>query len=65
MVRAYAPDSKEQLTTGRSFFDACDGISVLSASGCLLPSSFSSEEGRVLVATSTTLLVRTYRCFLQ
>lgn len=58
MVRVFAPDAAEKLTTGRAFFDACDGISVLSASGCVLPSSFDGGDGgRVLVATSTTLLV--------
>ena len=64
MVRVFAPDAAENLTTGRAFFDACDGISVLSASGCVLPmNSYGGGGGgggdgpRMLVATSTTLLV--------
>lgn len=40
--------------SGRAFYDACDGISVLSASGAVLSRG---RDGRLQIITSGTLLV--------
>lgn len=53
MVRIYGPDPKETLSKGRAFFDACDGISVLSASGCVA----GGDSSCVRIITSASLLV--------
>ena len=52
-VRIYGPDPKEKLSKGRAFFDACDGISVLSASGCVA----GGDNSCVRIVTSASLLV--------
>jgi hypothetical protein len=54
MLRVYGPDQNEDLTQGRAFFDACDGISVLSASGAV----FATRGTETLFVTSATVLVQ-------